>query len=298
MNEFQEKVFYSVAKYLDRSEFAQRLLGRLLMNSPVVPAKIYPHSEDADTWWTEMTALPAAGAKPDELPVPPRDLWEGYGKTPEQYLGSGRGHVARMLEILGGAGFAIERSERVLDFGCSAGRMIRWLAPHAAGREIWGVDIASRPIHWATLHLSPPLYFATTTTLPPLPFDPATFDLIYCGSVFSHIADLAEAWLIEMRRLLKPGGLLYATVHDKHSVQLLLEKHPELTLTKSLREADARNGCLRANFAKLVVARSPKGAQVFYDMEFLRRHWGRLFEFVSVTEEAYGYQTALVLRKR
>jgi hypothetical protein len=65
-----------------------------------------------------------------------------------------------------------------------------------------------------------------------------------------------------------------------------------------MRAADEETGCLQQDFAKLVLARSPKGAQVFYDLEFLRRHWGRLLEFVSVTEEAYGYQTALVLRKK
>jgi SAM-dependent methyltransferase len=147
-------------------------------------------------------------------------------------------------------------------------------------------------------HLSPPLYFAVNTTLPPLPFESNSFDMIYCGSVFTHIADLAELWLVELRRLLKPGGFLYATVHDKHSLQLLLNKHSSIALSRSLQEANRRTGCTDANFAKMVLARSPKGAQVFYDMEFLRTHWGRLLEIVSVTQEAYGYQTAMVLRKR
>ena len=298
MSDLRETLFRKAAGFIDGSPFCQRLISRVLMNSTVLPAKIYPYDESADVWWTSMTAPPAPDCAPDAFAVPPSELWEGYGKSPEEYLGSGRNHAARMLEICGSAGFDIAKAGRVLDFGCSAGRMIRWFAPHAQGREIWGVDIASKPIHWAVQHLSPPFYFATNTTLPPLPFEAGTFDLIYCGSVFSHIADLADIWLVELRRLLRPGGLLYATVHDKHSVSLLLEKHPTTALARSLREAGERTGCLSGNFAKLVFARSPKGAQVFYDIEFLRAHWGRLMEFVSVTEEAYGYQSALVLRKK
>ena len=297
MNDLQNRAFRAVSNFVDGSPFCQRLLSRVLMNSTTIPAKIYPYAEDADVWWTELTS-PVAGATPGEMTVPPRELWEGYGKTPEEYLASGKHDVARMLEILAPAGFSMDRTERVLDFGCSAGRMVRWLAPYAEGREIWGVDIAARPIHWAAQHLSPPLYFVTNTTLPPLPFEANSFDLIYCGSVFTHIAELAEIWLLEFRRLLKPGGVLYATVHDKHTLELLKTRHSTTALTRSMLKADEETGCLQANFAKLVVARSPKGAQVFYDMEHLRRHWGRLLEFVSVTEEAYGYQTAVVLRKR
>jgi len=298
MNSFREKLARKAADYIDGSAFWQRILSRVLMNSTVIPAKLYPHADATDVWWTEMTSLPSAATAPDAFAVPPKGLWEGYGKDAANYLASGRVNVANMLQTLAADGFQLDASRRIMDFGCSAGRMVRWLAPHAEGREIWGVDIASEPIHWAIQHLSPPFFFAVNTTLPPLPFESNSFDMIYCGSVFTHIADLAELWLVELRRLLKPGGLLYATVHDKHSLDLLLHKHSTIGLSRSLQEANRRTGCTDANFAKLVLARSPKGAQVFYDMGFLRSHWGRLMEIVSTTEEAYGYQTAIVLRRR
>jgi SAM-dependent methyltransferase len=297
MKELERKILYSVGKFLDRSAFFQRVFARLLLGSPVIPAKIYPYEEGVDAWWTDLQLPASTTGNPEELPVPPPELWEGYGKTPEQYLDSGREHVMAMREIVGKAGLDIDSAGRVLEFGCSAGRMIRWFAPVGKGREIWGVDIASKPIHWAIQHLAPPFYFATNTTLPPLPFEGGAFQFIYAGSVFTHIADLADLWLIELRRLLKPSGLLYVTVHDKHTLDLLLAKYPGISLTRTLQEANARTGCLQANFAKLVLARSPKGAQVFYDISFLRQHWGRLLEVVSVTNEAYGYQTAVLFRK-
>jgi hypothetical protein len=43
----------------------------------------------------------------------------------------------------------------------------------------------------------------------------------------------------------------------------------------------------------------PGGAncQVFYDIEYLCKHWGRLLKIVSVVPEAYWFQTAVLMEK-
>ena len=38
-------------------------------------------------------------------------------------------------------------------------------------------------------------------------------------------------------------------------------------------------------------------AQVFYNIDYLRRHWGRMMNILSVTKEAYWEQTAIVFGK-
>lgn len=53
---------------------------------------------------------------------------------------------------------------------------------------------------------TPSFRFVTTTTLPHLPFADGYFHMIHAGSVFTHIADLAEAWLLEIRRVLARAG--------------------------------------------------------------------------------------------
>jgi ubiquinone/menaquinone biosynthesis C-methylase UbiE len=121
-----------------------------------------------------------------------------YGVSAEDYLESGRCDVAKMREILHQAGFPIERTERVLEFGCAAGRMIRWLDDIAPSREIWGVDIWASAMLWCKEHLTPPFYFATTTISPHLPFEDRYFDFIYAGSIFTHIEDLIDAWFLEL----------------------------------------------------------------------------------------------------
>jgi SAM-dependent methyltransferase len=298
MHSLTEQIYMRLVRWLDSSEFCQRLISRLLIQSPVVEGKIYPFAEADEAWWAERGPVLSDGAAPDEYPVPPRELWERYGMEPREYLETGKQHTERMLKILSAAGFSMEKAERVMDFGCSAGRMVRWLIPYAKSREIWGVDVASKPVHWAMLNLSPPLHFAVNTTVPHLPFEGGTFDMIYCGSVFTHISDLADSWFLELRRVLKSGGYLYLTIHDRHTVDLLFGRDSKYRVAQALRRLDERIGMRKLNYAKFVFAKSPKNTQVYYELEWLRAHWGRWMELVSVTEEAYGFQTALVFRKR
>ena len=94
--------------------------------------------------------------------------------------------MAVFEQILRKAGNPAEDLLKVLDFGCAAGRLLRFY-PNTPGKsELWGVDINARYIGWCQNNLSPPFLFATITTAPHLPFEDNYFDLIYCGSVFAH----------------------------------------------------------------------------------------------------------------
>src|SRR4029453_6213019 len=53
----------------------------------------------------------------DGLPVPPRELWEGYGLNEQEYLQSGRRHMLTMQEILTRAGSTGDDLNRVLELG-------------------------------------------------------------------------------------------------------------------------------------------------------------------------------------
>ncbi len=83
--------------------------------------------------------------------------------------------------------------------------MLRWF-PGGDGTERWGCDIKGETIAWCQQHPSPPMHFVTTTTLPHLPFEDKYFDFVYCGSVFTHIIDLPDAWFLELRREIRPAG--------------------------------------------------------------------------------------------
>jgi ubiquinone/menaquinone biosynthesis C-methylase UbiE len=248
---------------------------------------------------------PRGGYNDHTFPVPPKSLWLNYGRTAEDYLSLGEAHVNTMLSIANSSGFSLREGNRVLDFGCGAGRMIRWLHKFAAQCEIWGLDINARCIKWCQQSLSPPFKFATITTTPHLPFEDNYFNFTYCGSVFTHIDDLADAWLLELKRITAPGGRIFITVHDKHTADLVMN-HPEECRPYAHRIDWFRSLLMsfdtKANFTKLdysMFSIYPGGplSQVFYDIDFLHRHWEGILEVLSITPEAYGFQTAILLKK-
>jgi SAM-dependent methyltransferase len=239
------------------------------------------------------------------LPVPPKHLWLNYGITVDAYLSLGETQVDTMLSIVNSSDFSLREGSRILDFGCGAGRMIRWLDKVAAQSEIWGLDINARCIKWCQQNLSPPFKFATITTTPHLPFEDRYFDFIYCASVFTHIDDLADAWLLELKRITAPGGRIFITVHDSHTADLVIN-HPEECRNYAPR-VDWFRGLLmsydkKANFTKSdygMFSIYPGGpqSQVFYDIDFLHRNLERIMDVLSITPEAQGYQTAVLLKK-
>jgi len=287
------------------SKNLSRKISTSVMCDPRLHDKFYPYEADQTSFILFKSSRENPDSRNKELAVPPQDLWGGYGTTPEYFLNSGRVDVDRMNKILDSSGFRIQDGTRLLDFGCGAGRMMRWLVDIADRCEVWGVDISARHIIWCQEHLSPPFKFAAVTTSPHLPFEDGYFDLIYCGSVFTHIADLADAWLLELKRIGRPGGRLYITVHDKHTADLIIN-HPEKVYSdglpvdngfrSSLLLYDKKQKFMSLNFKMFTIARGPE-SQVFYDIDYLHEHWGRILNVLSITPEAYGYQTAIVLGK-
>jgi SAM-dependent methyltransferase len=261
--------------------------------APVFPT-YFPYVPEASCYVLPKAAAPP-GAPP---PVPPRETWisEKYGKTAEEYLASGRRDTQEMLDILNRAGVAVEALGHILEFGCGDGRMIRWLEHLATDREVWGTDIDTGRIFWCKQNLSPRLHFITTTTVPHLPFEDRHFGFVYAGSVFTHIDDLADAWFAELRRLLRPGGKLFVTVHLKNDIALLDGKYRHVGLARKFHNDPEYNRFARSNFDMFTIGRSSESF-VFYDLDYLRRTLEPQFRLLSVTEEVRLYQNALLLER-
>jgi SAM-dependent methyltransferase len=98
--------------------------------------------------------------------------------------------------------------ERVLDLGCGAGRFLAAL--REAGAEPVGVELAEAAAERARANVPG----ADVRLVEPdgsLPLGHGEIDLVWCSEVLEHIPDVAHA-LLEVRRVLKPGGRLLATV--------------------------------------------------------------------------------------
>jgi SAM-dependent methyltransferase len=231
------------------------------------------------------------------LPLPPKDLWVGYGETPEQFLALGERDIGAMREMIQKTGSTIQAAGRILDFGCATGRMIRWLHGLTDSCEIWGTDICSTWILWCKQYLNPPFHFTTTTTLPHLPFEDRYFGLIYAGSVFTHIDDLADAWFMELRRILRPGGRLYITIHDRATVAAVKEWPAENWLKRYLDSRPEYAEYCRSEFGMFTLGRTPRFTLVFYDADYLSRKLEPFFRTLSVAVGAYGHQTGVLLER-
>ncbi|MDI9383139.1 MAG: class I SAM-dependent methyltransferase [Verrucomicrobiota bacterium] len=236
---------------------------------------------------------PSSGGR---LPVPPRELRVSYGNSEEQYLTSGKEHVDTMVNHLKEGGYDIAEARRILDFGCGDGRMTRHFPDVAPQAECWGTDISSRLIRWCRHNLSPRINFAMTTTTPHLPFPDGHFDLVVGGSIFTHIEDLEQAWLLELARITAPGGRLYITIHDESTLEILQTQRQDHWLAKVLFSSGSwkKHG---DKFQMMVLGRGD-GCQVFYKIDYFLSLLPPCYEKISHFPKAYGYQSAVVLKRR
>lgn len=226
------------------------------------------------------------------LPVPPEQLWRGLGANLNEYLNVGKEHTDNMRKSLKNQG--VEMPDTILDFGCGAGRMVRWLKPEAERGVVWGCDIQGEDIQWLQRHLSPPFRFFTSTTLPTLPFADGYFGLVYAGSVFTHISDLAQAWLLELRRIIKPGGVAYLTIHDRETAERM--KTPIYEQKAFAPEELEAYGGLPDDLGILALNRWPEtgATNVYYSHDRWRESMTPMFEILDIVAGGYGYQTAVV----
>jgi len=107
----------------------------------------------------------------------------------------------------------LEEIESVLDFGCGCGRVTRWWRDFPG--SLAGSDLDPQAVVWCRRNL-PFARFEVNGLEPPLVFEDGSFDLVYALSVFTHLtADLQLAWRDELRRVLRPTGVLLMTTHGR-----------------------------------------------------------------------------------
>jgi len=102
-------------------------------------------------------------------------------------------------------------TDRVLEVGSGLGLLAREVAARTPQGEVIGIEYADAQLARAPRDV-PSLRFLQGDAHH-LPFAEAQFDVVYCRYVLEHVADPALV-LREMRRVLKPGGRVYALEND------------------------------------------------------------------------------------
>jgi SAM-dependent methyltransferase len=220
-------------------------------------------------------------------PLPPLHLadrvlsLEGWDDPYEAYVRLGADTKAELLALLGDD-WAFD-GRRLLDFGCGAGRTLRHFLGEAETCEVWGADIDAASVEWLQGALCPPLHALRCGVEPPLELEPG-FDLIWAISVFTHLTDTSPAWLLELHRLLKPGGLLMASYMGRWNSEVLAGEPWD----------EDRVGM---NVLRHDQGWEHGGPMVLMSDWWVREHWGRAFEIVAVTPQVHGQSWALMRRR-
>lgn len=116
-------------------------------------------------------------------------------------------------------GRPLRQSDRLLDFGCGWGRVIRFFLKDVEPDNLWGVDVKDEAVsacretnRWCRFH--------RVDRLPPSEFSSESFDLVFAFSVYSHLSEEAhERWLDEFARILRPEGVLLLTTFPRDLIE-------------------------------------------------------------------------------
>jgi SAM-dependent methyltransferase len=186
--------------------------------------------------------------------------------------------------------------ESILDWGCGCGRVARYATRKLAG-QFTGCDIDAGNVAWCQDHL--PGEYLHTGLRPPLPFDDARFDLVYGVSVFTHFREaLQDAWLEELRRVIRPGGFLLATTHGRTAIDFAgLEPNDYVALMRRVVE----NGIMFSGENTQLDGAVDHDAQyvnVYHSKAYVRSHWKKWFDVVEIIPGYIFTHDLVVLRRR
>jgi SAM-dependent methyltransferase len=107
---------------------------------------------------------------------------------------------------------AIGRGKRVLDLGCRSGALTRHFLE---GNSVVGLDVDAAALEKArALGIEP----VQANVEEPLPFEGESFDAVVAGELFEHLR-FPDDVVAEIRRVLRPGGVLVGSVPNAFRVQ-------------------------------------------------------------------------------
>lgn len=170
----------------------------------------------------------------------------------------------------------------LLDFGCGCGRIAR----HLPNMRTTGIDVDAPSIAWCAKHLAGD--WRVIAPDPPTSLPSNAFDLVYAVSVFTHLDDARQrAWIAELHRLMRDGGLLVVTTLG-----------PELVWSRPDLDAAQRERLAAHGFVFASGAASFNEDSSFQSRGYLEREWNGFTLLEHTTHGLASYQDLSVFAKR
>jgi ubiquinone/menaquinone biosynthesis C-methylase UbiE len=197
------------------------------------------------------------------------------------------------LKMLEDLGVSLAPDATIVDLGCGAGRLVA--AGRKRGYHVFGADIGFKESPETAELLASGVIRPIDLDPYRLPFDDASVDCIVSDQVFEHVMDY-DACLVEMQRVLKPGG---TTLHTFPSRYLLIEPHVFVPLGTMFRSRawlriwaalGVRNSMQRGLSSAEVSTRNFEYLRRhtnYLNRSEIRRHFERYFPEVRFAESSF-----------
>jgi ubiquinone/menaquinone biosynthesis C-methylase UbiE len=249
-----------------------------------------------------------------DFPVPPNsNMRKTSSRTIKQYVKSSLTTYAPIVTMARFYGVKFDSSTKVLDFGCGVGRQLMPLTRHFPNARYYAVDVDPSSIEFIRKSY-PGVAAEVNGFMPPLNFADNEMDLIYSVSTFSHF-DLPtqSAWLKELFRITKPGGLVFPTIEGSRALAkianntLIANDEIKEKLLKDgvfykeyawLKELHRRGPALTANVDIASFLGDSYGNTIMTP-EFIYRNWSAAgFEVLGISEGVIDERQDLVVLRR
>lgn len=207
--------------FTDRVAYRVRLETQLAAAAGKTPAQLFAGASDGYWYWLLTEGLRLSPELQAILPGLPDTTLQAanVGASGDDALKLGFAAYTVFKQLFEKHKGGLSDCAAVLDFGCGWGRILRFflrdIEPdrlHGLEAEEYFLDACRRTYRWGNFQLG--------GFEPPAPYTENQFDLVYAYSVFSHFAeDLHRRWLLDLHRVLKPGGLLIVTTRERAFIE-------------------------------------------------------------------------------
>lgn len=243
-----------------------------------------------------MTDITEDWAKAYDLPDP-GNMMEHHDRREEVFVKQGT-LMARAIRdaIETYTGKPIKRS-KILDFGCGVGRVALPLYHYFKKPDVCA-DVDPTVIRYLRTQM-PDARCRVTKFDPPLPFGNNAFDVVFSVSIWTHLnAESSDAWLAEIKRILRPGGYAFLTTSNYP----VLEVRRQNPISAEMGWDKVTDEMLKEKGFIFIQGGSSRGTGTYgltsHDPDFIRRDWARFMPVVDILPGAIlGAQDINVLRK-
>jgi len=245
-----------------------------------------------------------AGDRPGEgpgIPLPPPRLRYKVAGTDDGdwFVESGARSLLDLQRALASVRRSYDDFNDVLEWGCGCGRILRHLPVPASPRKLYGNEIDAEAIEWISVNM-PWIETSLTQGLPPLPYRDGSFDLIFNHSVMSHLDEAyQDAWLSELARVLRPGGIVTLTVHGQHAFDRFFGAIPaDSPLRDKVADAFYGHGLFFTTDDQWGADFPDFYHSAFHSLRYVFDHWSKFLRIRQyIPRGALDYQDMIVLTK-